>query len=242
MEPILSVVIPVHNERENIVSLLKEIDAVLQTRISYEIVVVDDKSSDQSLEALKQCKLKHNNLRILSHNMHCGQSSAIRTGILAAVGELVVTLDGDGQNDPADITKLLHCYDKTFTSKGPAMIAGYRHPRRDSLGKQIASHAANTIRHWMMKDKAIDSGCGLKLFLRESFLRLPYFDNMHRYLPALMLREGYHVEFVEVSHRPRLYGKSNYGVLDRLLVAFSDVLGMMWLKRRCSLPDKLSEH
>lgn len=242
MEPNFSVVIPVHNEQDNIAPLLKEIDEALETRIPYEIIVVDDYSSDLTLDVLKRCKQTHKNLRILSHNLKCGQSSAIRTGILAAAGGLIVTLDGDGQNDPGDIAKLLQRHEKRSATDGPILLSGCRHPRRDSLGKRIASRVANKFRGWILKDKAIDSGCGLKLFSRESFLRLPYFDNMHRYLPALMLREGYDVEFVEVSHRPRLFGKSNYGVLDRLSVSISDTFGLMWLKRRCSLPDRLSEH
>lgn len=244
-EPHLSVVIPVHNEQDNIAPLLKEIDSALQARpaqSAYEIIVVDDCSSDRTLDVLKGCKPAHAHLRIFSHDLRCGQSSAIRTGVLGAAGRLIATLDGDGQNDPNDIVKLLQCYEDELPRAGALLVSGYRRSRRDSFVKSIASRAANKFRRWILSDKAIDSACGLKLFARENFLRLPYFDNMHRYLPALMLREGFAVEFVEVAHRPRLHGKSNYGLWDRLTVSIGDLFGVMWLKRRCSRPDKLSEH
>lgn len=241
-EPDLSVVIPVRNEQDNVTPLLDELDAVLRLQVQYEVIVVDDHSSDRTLEVLKYCKSTHKGLRILSHDRKCGQSSAIRSGVIAAKSKLIVTIDGDGQNDPMDILKLYRSYVNCEKPHRSVLVAGRRRPRLDSPVKRIVSWAANSVRRLILKDGAIDSGCGLKLLSRESFLRLPFFDNMHRFIPILMMREGYEVRFVEVAHRPRLHGKSKYGVLDRFVASLSDMFGVIWLKHRCSLPDRLSEH
>ncbi len=241
-EPDLSVVIPVRDEQDNVTPLLEELNAVLRLQMRYEIIVVDDHSSDRTLEVLKYCKSTCKELRILSHDRKCGQSSAIRSGVIAAKSNLIVTIDGDGQNDPMDILKLYRSYVNCEAPYRSVLIAGLRRPRIDGPVKRIASRVANSVRRLILKDGAIDSGCGLKLLSRESFLRLPFFDNMHRFIPVLMIREGFEVKFVEVAHRPRLHGKSKYGVLDRFVASITDVFGVVWLKHRCSLPDRLSEH
>lgn len=246
----ISVVVPVHNEEQNVVPLLEEIreavgGAVLDgAAVDYEIVFVDDNSSDQTLEVLKQAKHSFPMLRVLGHETNCGQSSAIRTGILAANGALIVTLDGDGQNDPADIPKLFARYSDLAAKQRNTlgMIGGRRVKRQDSLVKRIASRWANGIRQSLLNDKAQDVGCGLKLIPRSAFLRLPYFDHMHRFLPALMIREGLDVHFVDVNHRPRLHGRSNYGVIDRALVSIRDLMGVMWLNSRCRLSKNTKEY
>ncbi|MFP4002290.1 MAG: glycosyltransferase family 2 protein [Alphaproteobacteria bacterium] len=237
----MSVVVPVKNEEENVVPLLREIVAALEPRSDYEVIFVDDGSTDATCDVLKREKAASPRLRILAHERNSGQSAAIRTGILAARGRLVVTLDGDGQNDPADIPAVLAPLEDAGAPPDLMMAAGQRRRRQDSMLKRVASSVANGVRQRLLNDGMRDTGCGLKAFSREGFLRLPYFDHMHRFLPALMLREGYLVARVEVSHRPRRHGNSKYGVFDRLLVSFSDLLGVIWLKRRCRLPGARNE-
>jgi dolichol-phosphate mannosyltransferase len=230
-EPIeLSVVVPVMNEAENVGPLVLEIVAALRGQGSSELVFVDDGSDDKTIEALQILKEELPNLRVISHQGNFGQSRAIRTGVRAAGGSIIVTLDGDGQNDPADIPLLL----AAFGAAPPtvAMVSGVRVKRRDTWQKRVASRLANGLRARMLGDKTLDTGCGLKAFRRDAYLALPYFDHMHRYLIALMQREGYAVEFVNVRHRPRQHGKSKYGVIDRALVGIADIRGVMWLKRR----------
>jgi glycosyltransferase involved in cell wall biosynthesis len=176
-------------------------------------------------------------LRVLSHGRNLGQSRAVRTGVRAAKAPIVVTLDGDGQNDPADIPKLLAAFRGAANDSRPVMVAGERTKREDSWKKRMASRYGNKVRRWLLSDNAKDTGCGLKVFHREAFLGLPYFDHMHRYLITLMLREGYEVRFMPVGHRPRGAGRSKYGVWDRALVGLSDLMGVMWLKRRFRGPD-----
>ncbi len=241
MSPAVSVVVPVHNERDNVVPLIKEIASALDGRASYEMVFVDDYSDDGTLDSLQAAKSEFEALRILSHPVNCGQSSAIRSGVLAARAPLIVTLDGDGQNDPADIPKLLDLYSQVKDDIRLGMVGGRRVKRQDSQIKMVASQLANRIRRSLLRDQAQDVGCGLKLLPKEVFLRLPYFDHMHRFISALVLREGYEVRFVDVNHRPRLHGKSNYGVFDRLWVSISDLFGVMWLKSRGRIPDKTME-
>jgi dolichol-phosphate mannosyltransferase len=226
----LSVVVPVMNEAENVGPLVLEIVAALRGQGPSEIVFVDDGSSDATVETLRTLKRELPNLRVISHQGNFGQSRAIRTGARAARGTIIVTLDGDGQNDPADIPILL----AAFRAAGPktAMVSGVRVKRQDTLSKRVASRLANRLRGKMLGDKATDVGCGLKAFRRDAYLELPYFDHMHRYLIALMQREGYNVEFVNVRHRHRQHGKSKYGNLDRALVGIADLRGVMWLKKR----------
>ncbi len=228
--PELSVVVPVFNERDNIVPLLSEIAAALRSKADFEIVYVDDASKDDSLAVLTQAKAQFPELRVLRHLQQSGQSTALRTGIKGARGAWIATLDGDGQNDPADIPKLL-----AMRAESPASIklfAGWRVNRRDSGSKRWASKWANAIRSRLLRDETPDTGCGIKLFERAVFLDLPYFDHMHRYLPALVQRAGWEVKSVPVNHRPRGAGTSKYNNLNRALVGISDLRGVAWLIRR----------
>ena len=230
--PALSVVVPVHNEVENIEPLIAEIMATLEGVERYEIIYINDCSRDSTLERLTSLDQKFEVLRVLTHQKRSGQSAAIRTGVKAARGDLIATLDGDGQNDPADIPKLLKAYREQAIADAKILIAGFRARRQDSFIKRLSSKIANGIRSSLLGDATPDTGCGLKLFRREDFFDLPGFDHMHRFLPALMIRNGGQVISVEVSHRPRERGKSKYGTLDRLWVGITDLIGVMWLKRR----------
>jgi dolichol-phosphate mannosyltransferase len=228
--PELSVVVPVHNERDNIVPLLTEIAAALRGKTDFEIVYVDDASKDDSLAVLGAAKAQFPELRVLRHLQQSGQSTALRTGIKAARGSWIATLDGDGQNDPADIPKLL-----AMRTESPAEIklfAGWRVERKDTGSKRWASKWANAIRSRLLRDETPDTGCGIKLFERAVFLDLPYFDHMHRYLPALVQRAGWQVKSVPVNHRARGAGTSKYNNLNRALVGIADLRGVAWLIRR----------
>ncbi len=228
--PELSVVVPVHNERDNIVPLLAEIATALRGKSDFEIVYVDDLSRDDSLAVLTQAKAQFPELRVLRHVTQSGQSTALRTGIKAARGQWIATLDGDGQNDPADIPKLL-----AMRGESPneiKLFAGWRVNRQDTGSKRWASKWANAIRSRLLRDETPDTGCGIKLFERAAFLDLPYFDHMHRYLPALMQRAGWQVKSVPVNHRARGAGVSKYNNLNRALVGISDLRGVAWLIRR----------
>ena len=228
--PELSVVVPVHNERDNIVPLLTEVVTALRGKTDFEMVYVDDCSKDDSLAVLTSAKAQFPELRVMRHLSQSGQSTALRTGIKAARGAWIATLDGDGQNDPADIPKLL-----TMRAESPAAIklfAGWRVDRKDTGSKRWASKFANGIRSRLLRDATPDTGCGIKLFERAAFLDLPYFDHMHRYLPALFQRAGWQVRSVPVNHRPRGSGVSNYNNLNRALVGISDLRGVSWLIRR----------
>ena len=225
----LSVVVPVKDEAENAAPLAREIAAAV-SRETAEIIFVDDGSDDETGSRLQALKSELPNLRVLRHSRNAGQSRAIRTGVRAARGEIVVTLDGDGQNDPADIPKLLSRFETSNARLG--MVSGVRAKRQDSFSRRLASQLANAIRNGLLKDGAVDTGCGLKAFRREAFLALPYFDNIHRYLITLMIREGFEVEFVDVGHRPRLHGTSKYTNFSRMLVGMTDLFGVRWLQRR----------
>jgi dolichol-phosphate mannosyltransferase len=235
----LSIVIPVRNEAPNIAPLVAEIGAALPDRLAYEIVYVDDGSGDETAAEILRVAAAVPRLRLVRHARSCGQSAAIRTGIKAARGVWIATLDGDGQNDPADIPQLWRLAEAAAPAP-PLMLAGFRQTRRDSWSKRLASRLANRTRRLLLGDAIPDSGCGLKLFRRSLFLDLPYFDHMHRFLPALVLREGGIVQSVPVNHRPRRRGRSNYGVLDRLAVGVVDLVGVMWLQRRAARPELLS--
>jgi dolichol-phosphate mannosyltransferase len=229
----LSIVIPVHNEADNIAPLVAEIRAALDGKLDYEIVYVDDASRDGTAAAVAALTAAGGNLRVVRHVVRCGQSAAIRSGVKAARAPWIATLDGDGQNDPADITNL---WALRTDGNAPRMIAGERRRRRDSWSKRISSRWANRIRRRLLHDDTPDTGCGLKLFPRAVFLELPYFDHMHRFLGALMVRQGATVVSVPVNHRPRLKGTSKYGFWDRLWVGISDLAGVMWLQRRAHIP------
>jgi dolichol-phosphate mannosyltransferase len=228
--PELSVVVPVYNEQDNILPLLAEIAAALRGRGAYEVVYVDDASSDGTLGVLTRARMLHPELRVLRHRERSGQSTAIRNGVKAARGRWIATLDGDGQNDPADIPKLLAMRD----GSPPAirLFAGWRVNRQDSGSKRWASRWANAIRSRLLRDDTPDTGCGIKLFERAAFLDLPYFDHMHRFLPALVQRAGWQVRSVPVNHRPRGTGISKYNNLNRALVGIADLRGVAWLIRR----------
>jgi len=226
----LSVVIPVHNEAEPIAALLDEIAACLDGALDYEIVVVDDGSSDTTPRVLQECRARLPRLRVLRQRQRSGQSAAIASGVAAARAPWIATLDGDGQNDPADLLKL---YREMQRAQDPGLlIAGYRRLRRDSLLRRFSSRIANRVRSALLADQTPDTGCGLKLFSREMFLSLPQFDHMHRFLPALVLRQGGRVASVEVNHRERRLGRSKYGVHNRLWVGIVDLFGVWWLIRR----------
>jgi dolichol-phosphate mannosyltransferase len=227
---LLSVVVPVFNERDNVVPLIHEIVAALRGRCAFEIVYVDDASTDDTLAVLSAARREVRELRVLRHLSQSGQSTAVRNGVKAARGEWIATLDGDGQNDPADIPKLLATRDAAaHTIK---LFAGWRVERKDTGSKRLASRFANALRSRLLRDETPDTGCGIKLFERAAFLDLPYFDHMHRYLPALMQRAGWQVQSVPVNHRARGSGVSKYNNLGRALVGISDLRGVAWLMRR----------
>lgn len=226
----LSVVVPAHNEAGNLPALVAEALAALRGVCDFEIVCVDDASTDGTLEALRPLRAQAPELRILHHAARCGQSTAISTGVRAARGAWIATLDGDGQNDPADIPRLLHARDASAAEI--KLFVGWRVQRRDSGGKRRASRWANAIRARLLRDDTPDTGCGTKLFDRAAFLELPYFDHMHRYLPALMQRAGWRTLSVPVNHRPRASGASKYDNLGRALAGVVDLAGVLWLMRR----------
>jgi dolichol-phosphate mannosyltransferase len=233
----ISIVIPVHNEADNIVPLLEEIVGVMHGADVYEIIVVDDGSNDQTGQVLKQALEQVPTLRVIQHELSCGQSTAVYTGVKAAKYPIIATLDGDGQNDPADIPRL---YDllmqQNKTDSDLWMVAGWRNKRHDSAWKLFSSKFANTVRSGLLGDNTPDTGCGLKVFLRGKFLELPYFDHMHRFLPALVIRAGGRVISEPVNHRARSQGYSKYGTLDRLWAGVTDLVGVIWLKKRAKLP------
>jgi dolichol-phosphate mannosyltransferase len=233
----LSVVVPVLNEAGNIEPLLEEIQTALEGRFDFEVLYVDDGSRDATPRDLTTARRRFPRLRVRTHRQTCGQSAALRTGVAAASGLWIATLDGDGQNDPADIPRLLATVRETATKGKPLLVAGYRRKRQDSALKRVSSRIANAVRSRMLGDATPDTGCGLKVFAREDFLGLPYFDHMHRFLPALVLRAGGSVTSVEVNHRHRQRGQSKYGTLDRLIVGVVDLLGVMWLKRRACVAE-----
>jgi dolichol-phosphate mannosyltransferase len=228
--PQLSVVVPVYNEEGNVAPLVGEIVAALRGRVDFEIVYVDDLSKDATLERLKQLQSTTPELRVVRHLANSGQSTAIRNGVQAARVAWIATRDGDGQNDPADIPTLLAERDRTDADV--KLFAGWRVNRQDSGSKRRASKWANAIRGRMLQDSTPDTGCGIKLFEREAFLDLPYFDHMHRYLPALMQRAGWKTVSVPVNHRHRASGVSKYNNLNRALVGIRDLRGVAWLIAR----------
>jgi glycosyltransferase involved in cell wall biosynthesis len=235
MDPIppqirLSVVVPVKNEAPNIAPLLEEIERACAPLAPFEVVYVDDGSTDDTGAELAKARAARPWLRVLRHEASCGQSAAVRTGVLAASGPLVATLDGDGQNDPAFIPQLVVALEAGGPRTG--LAAGQRVGRKDGLYKKWQSRIANRVRGRVLRDGTRDTGCGLKVFRREAYLALPYFDALHRFMPALMKREGFGVAHVDVVDRPRHAGRSNYGLFDRLWVGILDLAGVWWLIRR----------
>lgn len=226
----LSIVIPAYNEAGNIGTLISEITQ-LKLNPPYEIIVVDDASSDDTYNTVLKLKTDIPELKIIQHESTCGQSAAVATGIAHAAGELIVTMDGDGQNNPADIPKLVSAL---VTSKNPnlRMVAGFRKKRDDSPWRIISSKIANSVRSFFLRDQTPDTGCGLKVFYRSAFINLPFFDHMHRFLPALIQMQGGDVVSIEVTHRARMRGVSKYGTLDRLWAGVIDIMGVSWLHLR----------
>jgi dolichol-phosphate mannosyltransferase len=233
--PDLSVVIPVHNEAGNIGPLVDEVRGAL-AGAAYEIVLVDDASTDATPACVDALAAAHPEVRVVRHGRNAGQSTAVHSGVHAARGRLVATLDGDGQNDPADIPRLLARWRAEGAGEA-LLVAGHRTARRDTAITRISSRIANAVRGALLRDRTPDTGCGLKLFPRALFLRLPYFDHMHRFLPALVIRAGGTVVSEPVGHRPRTRGRSHYGVWNRLWVGIVDLLGVLWLIRRARHPE-----
>lgn len=228
-KPQLSIVIPVMNEAGNVTPLVEEIERVMAGRMRVEIVIVDDGSSDGTLEELSDLEALHERLRVLRHGVNRGQTAAIHSGVEAAGAAIVAVLDGDGQNDPADLPTM---YGKLTCADGVRMVVGERRNRHDPLIRRLSSRLANTVRRGLLNDGIRDTGCGLKLFYREDFLRMPAFDHMHRFLPALLKRDGGSIYSTPVNHRPRLRGRSKYGISNRLWVGIADMIGVLWLTRR----------
>ncbi len=228
-QPSVSIVVPVRNEADNIAPLVEEITAALDGRWAYEIIYVNDGSTDATGERLAQIMKQRGNLRQLRHAKSGGQSAAVRSGVRAARGAIVATLDGDGQNNPAFLPDLIAAVEK---GANVGLAAGQRVGRKDTGFKRMQSRIANKVRGAILKDGTRDTGCGLKAFRREVFLMMPYFDGLHRFLPALMRREGFDIAYVDVIDRPRHSGVSNYGFFDRLWIGIMDLAGVWWLIRR----------
>jgi len=226
--PQLSVVIPVYNERGNLQPLIDEAERTLAGRMRFEVVVVDDGSDDGTDGEAAALASNRAWLRVQTHHGNRGQSAAIRTGVLAARAPTVAVLDGDGQNDPADIPRLY----ATLQLSGDSMAVGERRVRRDHWVRRMSSRIANNVRSMLLRDGIRDTGCGLKVFRRQDFLALPAFDHMHRFLPALVQYRGGRIRTVPVNHRPRRCGKSKYGIRNRLFAGIVDLFGVMWLTRR----------
>ncbi|MCC2617078.1 glycosyltransferase family 2 protein [Aestuariibacter halophilus] len=237
----LSIVIPAKNEADNIAPLVAEIHQALGNEIRYEIVYVNDGSEDDTLARIQGLQnAGDTHLRVISHRVSTGQSTAVRTGVQHAKGEWICTMDADGQNAPSDIPNMLE-QARQQTEGGHFCIAGYRKNRKDTAWKRFQSRFANRIRAALLKDGTPDTGCGLKIFPRHTFLELPYFDHMHRFIPALIRRLGGSIVIVEVHHRDRMAGTSNYTMLSRLWVGIVDMFGVMWLQRRAKLPELVTE-
>lgn len=228
--PVVSIVVPVRNEQDNVAPLIAEIAAALDGRWPYEIVYVNDGSTDATSERIAAEMQARNNLRHVRHAASAGQSAAVRSGVRAARGGIVATLDGDGQNDPAFLPELIAAIEQGGARVG--LAAGQRVGRKDTGFKKLQSRIANAVRNLILRDGTRDTGCGLKAFRREVFLALPYFDGLHRFLPALVRREGFDIVYVDVIDRPRRSGVSNYGFFDRLWIGIMDLAGVWWLIRR----------
>ncbi len=238
-QPSVSIIVPVRNEADNIAPLIAEIGAALDGRWSYEIIYVNDGSTDATGERIAAIMAQRDNLRQLRHARSGGQSAAVRSGVRAARGVIVATLDGDGQNNPAFLPDLISAVEKGAGRIG--LAAGQRVGRKDTGFKKFQSRVANGIRNAILKDGTRDTGCGLKAFQREVFLSLPYFDGLHRFLPALVRREGYDIAYVDVIDRPRHSGVSNYGFFDRLWIGIMDLAGVWWLIRRKKPTPEVTE-
>jgi len=231
----ISIVIPVRNEAENVGPLCREIHSALEGRFVYEVIYVDDGSTDSTADEVRRC-MADGRVRLLRHPKSFGQSASVHSGVIAARSRWIGTLDGDGQNDPADLPAM---YERLIREAGDANVRmgiGNRVTRQDTWVRQVSSRIASIARATFLRDQTPDSGCGIKVFDRDAFLRLPFFDHMHRFLSALFLRDGASVVSVAVAHRPRIRGTSKYGIHNRLWAGVVDILGVMWLRRR-GFPD-----
>jgi len=228
--PAVSIVVPVRNEAGNVAPLIGEIAAALDGRWPYEIIYVNDGSTDTTEAILREQMQQRSNLRQLRHAESCGQSAAVRSGVRAARAAIVATLDGDGQNDPAFLPAMIAAIEGSGGRVG--LAAGQRVGRKDTAFKKLQSRIANGVRGSILRDGTRDTGCGLKAFQRDAFLAMPYFDGLHRFLPALFRREGFDIAYVDVKDRPRQSGVSNYGFFDRLWIGIMDLAGVWWLIRR----------
>ena len=229
----ISIVIPIYNEQDNIIQLINEVRAALEKKINYEIIVVDDGSDDNTYEEMNKIKKINKNITFISHKKNYGQSIGLRTGIIEANSEYIVTLDGDGQNDPRDILKLINSFD---TGVSFMMVIGNRVNRIDSIAKKLASRLAFQIRKLLLKDTTPDTGCAIKVFRKKDFLQLPFFNHIHRFLPFLFNTFGGKIVSIPVNHRPRSSGISKYSNFQRLLVGINDLYGVIWLRKRCVWP------
>jgi dolichol-phosphate mannosyltransferase len=236
--PAVSIVVPVRNEADNIAPLVDEIAATLDKNLAFELIYVNDGSTDRTEAELTRLMASRPWLRQIRHETSCGQSAAVSSGVIHARAGVVVTLDGDGQNDPAFIPALLEAMTKT---PHIGLVAGQRVGRQATGFKKLQSRVANAVRSVVLRDGTRDTGCGLKAFRRDLFLRLPYFDGLHRFLPALVRREGYAIGYVDVVDRPRHAGTSNYGMWDRLWIGILDLIGVWWLIRRRRHVPQVSE-
>lgn len=235
---LVSVVVPVCDEEENVAPLIAEIAAAFPNAEKTEIIYVNDGSLDGTAKALADCQKQHRNLRVLTHDQRSGQSRAIRTGVLASKGRLIGVLDGDGQNDPADLPHLIELFDKAQERGEPiGMVMGERQKRQDTGFRRLISRFANACNRGLLNHQAKDVGCGLKIVSAEAFRRLAYFDHMHRFMPALVGREGFTVLYEPVNHRARPRGTSKYGTLDRALAGIVDLFGVYWLVKRSKRPS-----
>lgn len=238
-DPSVAVVVPVRNEAANIASLLGEIAAALEGQWRYEVVYVNDGSNDATATELKRLTAQYPALRWVTHQKSCGQSAAVRSGVVAARAPIIVTIDGDGQNNPAFIPALIRALEAGVPRIG--LIAGQRVGRKASGFKKFQSRVANTVRSTVLRDGTRDTGCGLKAIRRDLYLQLPYFDALHRFMPALVRREGCEIGYVDVVDRPRAHGVSNYGFFDRLWIGILDLAGVWWLIRRKKRVPDVSE-
>lgn len=235
----ISIIVAVYNEQDNVEPLTREIETAMGDHPRYEIIYVDDGSTDHTVAKLRALQTSIPQLRVVEHQNNFGQSAAIVTGAFAARNDWLVMLDGDGQNDPADIPKLLAALQQQQTGK-PILINGLRLNRQDTWLRKLSSRIANGIRRSILKDDCPDTGCSLKCISRQVFVRLPHFNHVHRFIPALVKRAGGKIIMIPVHHRPRLRGQAKYGVGNRLWVGIVDLIGMMWLVRRPCQPEILS--
>lgn len=227
----ISVVVPMHNEAGNVGPLVDGIEQALRALTPFELIMVDDGSTDATADEIRTLQTGRDWLRLVQHAKAGGQSAAVHSGVMLARGQVVATLDGDGQNQPDQLPALLAPF-RASGAEDLGLVAGQRVGRQDTMSKKLASRFANALRSWMLKDGTRDTGCGLKAFRRDAFLRLPFFNHMHRYLPALFARDGWRVAHVDVTHRERHAGSSKYSNFQRALVGIYDLFGVAWLIRR----------